>query len=132
MKVSRGACTTECLCSVLLSTGPPDSESRLSKKRSASSACRCWNRAARSAASFAAAAAAAAAAPADAAVRHSMLVQLVEELDDVVLSTYAADVLRRLDRPSDRSSAAEIEKRDDERGISIGGWSMLAAALVPG
>ncbi|MEO6651522.1 MAG: adenylate/guanylate cyclase domain-containing protein [Ilumatobacteraceae bacterium] len=78
----------------------------------------------------AAAGAAAAGVPADAAHRRSMLVQLVEELDDVVLSTYAADVLRRLDRPTD--GHVEVERRDDERGVSIGGWSMLAAALVPG
>lgn len=80
----------------------------------------------------AAAGAAAASASTDAELRRSMLVELVEELDDVVLSTYAADVLRRLDRRTDRSAIVEIEKRDDDCGISIGGWSMLASALVPG
>ncbi len=60
-----------------------------------------------------------------------MLVELVEELDDVVLSTYAADVLRRLDRLADGSAVAEFATHD-ERGVSIGGWSTLATALVPG
>ena len=56
--------------------------------------------------------------------RRADVEAMIDELDDVIVTTYAAEVLRRLDgRRSDGSSS--------EHGVSIGGWASVAAALVP-
>jgi hypothetical protein len=52
--------------------------------------------------------------------RRRELAGALTDLEDVVVTAYAADVLARLGR------------RDDERSAPCGGWAAVAAAIVPG
>lgn len=61
---------------------------------------------------------------ADGARRRAEIAVMIGELDDVIVTNYAAEVLRRLD-------GRRSDGRSSEHGVSIGGWSSLAAAIVP-
>jgi tetratricopeptide (TPR) repeat protein len=54
--------------------------------------------------------------------RRRELAADLADLEDVVITAYAADVLARLGRRDD----------DDERSAPCGGWAAVAAAMVPG
>lgn len=77
-----------------------------------------WDRA------VALAAGAAAASGAEADSRRATLAEVAADMEDVVLSSYVRDVLRRLDG-GDEPDDATIEPPP------LGGWAQVAAALVP-
>jgi hypothetical protein len=53
--------------------------------------------------------------------RRRELAADLADLEDVVITAYAADVLARLG-----------QRDDDERSAPCGGWAAVAAAIVPG